>query len=277
VGRWLRDYVDAVDINMIRWLIALAVLLPFGWRVLHRERAIIIEHLPLVLTLGILGVALFQTLLYIAFQTTTAINAVLILSTCPVFIALGNGIFNKEWIAKIAALGIAVSLCGALVLISHGQLSTLQQLNFYPGDLWMLLASFIWAMYSIALKRRPPTLSQTSLLLSTIIIGLVILVPWSLINSSTHALSGLTLKVYGGLLYLGVFASVLAFMCWNRGVELVGSNKAGIFLHLIPAFTAVLSFLLLNEGLTYYHIVGAALIFGGIILTTRNKRHSIVK
>ena len=269
VGRWLRDYVNAVDINLIRWLLAFFILLPFCLRPFIKEQEIIRKNGSLILLLGILGVAIFQTLLYLAFQTTTAVNAVLILSACPVIIVLINGFLYREWLSITASLGVTISLIGTLVIISRGQWSILKNLEFYSGDLWMLLASSTWAIYSIALKYKPTTLSSSSLLFSTVIAGLCVLLPWHFIYEEPRELLPWSAAVYWNLLYLAAFASVLAFVCWNRGVMLIGASKAGVFMHLIPLFTAILSFFILKEGVTVYHLIGAALVFSGIALTSK--------
>ncbi len=254
---------------MARWVIALAFLLPLGWQTLHKQRKLIFEHLRLIVLLGIFGITLFQTLMYEALQTTTAVNAVLLLSTCPVFIVIGNTLYYREALGLLTVCGVCLSLCGAIVLISHGDIATLLQLNFYTGDLLMLIACLTWAIYSIALNKKPAGLSQLSLLLSTTIVGVIVLIIWSLFSDRQHPISSWSTDVFGALVFLGVFSSVVAFLCWNRGVELIGSNNAGVFLHLIPLFTALLSYALLGEGLSVYHLVGAVLIFSGIAVFSK--------
>jgi len=271
VGRLLREHVEPIDLNLMRWLIALLIMLPFTWRLLQRESAIIMQNKRFILLLGILGVAAFQSLTYLSLQTTTAINALLLISTCPALIVAGNILFYREWVGWPAFTGILLSFIGTLALISHGSITAFYQLAFFPGDLWMLLASLTWAVYSVILKNKPPSLSQPTMLVSSVIVGVVILSLLSLVGStgstSNHQIWDNTF--YLSLLYLGIFPSVLAFICWNRGVELAGANKAGVFLHLMPVFGAFLSFFLLGEGLEFFHLAGAILVFSGIALTTR--------
>ena len=269
VGRWLRDYLSPVDINLIRWSLALMILLPFCWGPLWRERALMRRHWLLIVLLGVTGVAVFQTLLYLSLQTTSAINASLITSTCPIMITLGNGLLYREWLSAKATLGVLISLIGVVVLISHGQWANVANLQFYPGDLWMLLANLVWAIYSIGLRHKPAQLSQASLLLSTAIVGLLVLLPWGLLETNSRDFQPLNTTVYLNLFYVVLFPSILAFICWNRGVALIGSGQAGIFLHLIPVFTAGLSVIFLGEGVAAYHLLGALLVFGGIALTAR--------
>ncbi len=245
-------------------------MLPFTWRLLRREYAIIMQNKWFILLLGALGVAAFQSLAYLSLKTTTAINALLLISTCPALIVAGNMLFYRDWIGWPALTGVLLSFMGTLVLISHGDISIFHQLAFFPGDLWMLLASLTWAIYSVLLKNKPKSLSQLAMLVSSAIVGVVILALLSIVSSTSNSdYQVWNNTFYLGLLYLGVFPSVLAFICWNRGVELAGANKAGIFLHLMPVFGAILSFLLLGEGLELFHLAGAILVFGGIALATK--------
>lgn len=271
VGRLLREYVGPIDLNLMRWLIALSIMLPFTWRLLRRESTIIMQNKWFILLLGILGVAAFQSLTYLSLQTTTAINALLLISTCPVLIVAGNIVFYREWVGWTVFTGVLLSFMGTLVLISHGNISTFYQLAFFPGDLWMLLASLTWAAYSVLLKNKPTSLSQFSMLVSSVVAGVVILSLLSLVDSTANSgdYHPWDRTFYLSLLYLGLFPSVLAFICWNRGVELVGANKAGVFLHLMPVFGALLSFFLLGEALEPFHLTGAILVFSGIALTSR--------
>lgn len=271
VGRWLAPYADAIDINLYRWLLAFFLLLPFCIKPLVKEWRVIRRQLAWIILLSVMGVVVFQSLLYLAFQTTTAVSAALILSVCPIVITLSNALIFREYLGFSSVIGVLISLGGVTVLISHGAWSNMQSLQFKTGDLWMLLASIVWAVYSIALKRKPKQLSSSSLLFSTVIIGLFLLMLASFFYQEQRVLQNWHSGVYINLLYLAVFPSIAAFLCWNRGVALIGSSKAGIFLHLIPFFSALLSFLLLGEGIKGYHCIGAILVFGGIALVARKQ------
>ncbi len=250
-------------------MIAIIIFLPIAYKALRKDYDLILKHWPFIALLGILGVASFQTFLYLSLQTTTVINALLLLSLCPVLIFIGNILFYRELPSQLAMAGLALSFFGTMVLISHGQIHILKTLSFAPGDLWILLASAIWAAYSIALRKRPSGLSQSSMLFGSMVTGVLFLIPMSLLNSPSEQLLDWTINVYVALLYLAVFPSILAFICWNRGVELAGSSKAGGFLHLIPLFGAGLSVIFLGEGIALFHLIGAVFVFGGIALTTK--------
>lgn len=267
-GRALGGDVSALGLNFLRWSLALAILLPVAAPELRRSGRELLHSWKYLLGLGLTGVAGFHVLVYKALQHTTATNALLVLSTAPAVImllsraTLGERIEMRQW------WGIAVSFAGALVLICHGDLAALRALRLGSGELWMLAAVPTWSAYSVLLKRRPPSLPQRSMLAVSTAFGLLWMSP--LVAYSPQVLDiAWTPPIAAGLAYIGIGASVIAFLCWNRGVTLVGPARAGVYLHLMPVFGAVLAFAILGEALHVYHAVGAALVFTGVVLTQR--------
>ncbi|MFT7491505.1 MAG: drug/metabolite transporter (DMT)-like permease [Pseudohongiellaceae bacterium] len=254
--------------NLIRWSLALVIMLPFVYRSIQSEYRMIFRHWRIISILGVLGIASFQVFLYLALQTTAVVNALLLLSLCPVLIFTGNVIFYRELPPAKACIGITVSLLGVFTVISHGAIDVLKDFAFGIGDFWMLLASSTWAAYSIALRSKPKAISQLHMLFSSAVVGVSALAVAALVVTSTSIIDNWDLPTYLSLAYLAFVPSVLAFICWNRGVELLGANQAGAFLHLIPLFGAFLSLILLGEKLALYHLAGALLIFAGIALTS---------
>lgn len=270
VGRALRGAATPVTLNFWRWLIALMILLPVCIPVMRQQRVLILQSWRLIALLGITGIAAFHVCVYQALRDTTAINALLFLSLTPVTIVSGSWLLYDDQVTSRQSAGIALSLTGAVVVICHGDVARLIALQFNRGDLWMLAAMLLWAIYSVALKRKPLHLAQKSLLGSSVIVGMVIMTPlYAGFGQSPATMLTSGIQTLGGLLYISLFASVFSYFFWNRGVAELGPNKAGIFLHLMPLFGAVLSFILLGEGLKLFHWIGAALIFTGIILATR--------
>lgn len=269
VGRALREAITPVWLTFGRWLVAALVLLPLAGRALWQTRAQVGRAWRLVLFLSLSGVVLFQLCVYYALQTTTAVNALIFLSLTPVVIALMGRLWFGERLDGRQWLGIGISLLGALVIIGRGNPAFLTALRFNRGDVLMLVAVCLWAAYSHALRHRPAALSQTVLLTASVLVGVGVLTPlvgwlwWR--GEVVH----MTPTVLAGVAYVGVCASVLAFLFWNWGVGVVGANRAGVFLHLMPLFGAVLSFLVLGEGIHMYHVVGAVGILGGIGLMGR--------
>lgn len=265
-GRALGDSVSAVGLNFWRWSLALIILLPLAAREALRFKTAIMGAWRYLALLGLTGVAGFHILVYKALEYTTATNALLVLSTAPAAImvlsraALGEPIRPRQW------LGIAVSFAGAVVLICRGDLAALRALQLGRGELWMLAAVPAWSAYSVLLKRRPQPLPQRSTLTVSTAIGLLWMAPLVLASPAVLRIDW-TPAVAAGIVYIAVGASVTAFLCWNRGVALVGPVRAGAYIHLMPLFGALLAFGLLGESLQPYHALGAMLVFAGIGFT----------
>ncbi len=267
VGRFVHDQVLPVSLTMWRWLIALAVLLPFTAPVLLRQRHLIRRYWELIAVLGVTGTALFHALVYQALRFTEAINAALFLSTTPVVIVGLSWLLFRDPITTRQALGIFISLCGVMAIIMRGDFGLLLQLQFNKGDVWMLAAVPNWALYCVLLRRLPPEFHPLALLTATVAFGLIMLTPfylWELVKVGAFEFNAVTVA---SVFYVGLFASVIAYICWNRGVALVGATRAGLFMHLVPIFSAVLAISILGEYLRIFHLVGIALVFSGIYLT----------
>lgn len=268
VGRALREQVDPIALNLYRWSIAGVLVLPFALRPLWTHREQLLRHWPVIVGLGLTGLAGFQTCVYYAVRETEALNALLILQATPVVILLGAASLYGDRITPRRAAAILVAAVGAVVLITRGSPRDLFALGLNRGDLWMLLAVVLWAAYSLLLKRRP-AVPQTVLLAASIVIGLAVLVPAWWLTGGPAARPPLSREALLGVGYIGVFASFLAFLCWNTGVSRLGPGTAGTFMYLMPLYGAVLGYLILGEGVELFHLAGAALIFGGLGLMQR--------
>lgn len=273
VGRAFRDDFSPLGLNFWRWTIALAVLLPFAWRNIWETRAAILTEWKALLGMGILGISLFNMIIYLGLRYTTAVNGVLIHSSQPVVIVLLSWMLLGDRISKRQGVGIAVSLAGVLVLVSQGDIENLLGLSFNRGDIVMALGVPVWGLYTILLRRKPAGLNPIGLLAVLFAIGTAILAPGYIAAELwVRPQVNLNLVSLGGLLYVGLISSVLGLVFYNNGVAALGPAVAGLFLHLIPVFTIVLAWLILGEALQWYHFPGVALIFGGIFLTTRGRR-----
>ncbi|RCX26299.1 DMT family transporter [Thioalbus denitrificans] len=271
IGRAVRLEVPPIGLAFWRWALALAILLPFSWRLLARHWPVIRAHLPLLVVMGILGVTNFNTFVYLGLQTTTATNAVLLLSTTPVIIVGLSRLLHHEPVRPRQLLGIVLSLGGVLAIIARGDPQVLAGLSLAAGDLWVLAAVVSWALYSVLLQRRPAGLDPLAFLVFTIVAGVVTLAPFYLWESATGAVVRPSLVTLATVGYVAVFASILAFIFWNRAVAEVGPNRAGQFIHLIPVFGTLLSVVFLDERLHAYHLAGIVLIVAGIRLTTARR------
>ncbi|WP_455221675.1 DMT family transporter [Kaarinaea lacus] len=271
VGRALRDQVQPIPLNFWRWTIALLIILYFSFRVVRQHRVLLLQHWRFILVLAITGIAGFHIGVYQALQTTTAINALLFLSISPVMIVIGSRLAFHEPILLRQVMGIIISLLGVVALLTHGEPRKLLGLQFNVGDLWMLMSVLLWSTYSVILKQKPVELPQAALLSATIFIGVVVMTPLYIATKSEGFGLEFNYSTVGGLLYISIFASVVAYFCWNYGVSRIGPNRAGAYLHLMPLFGAVLSMVFLGERIRVYHLVGALLIATGIGLASRTK------
>jgi len=268
VGRLSHADIPPLGLTFWRWSVAALIMLPFVGRELWQHRSQIRAHFGLLFVLALTGMAMFHAFTYIALGTTTAINATFVLAAMPMVIPLVSLLVGDEHLNARQGLGIAISIVGVGIVISRAQVSVLMNLEFTPGDVWVLGGVLAWSVYSVVLRRKPATLPPMVLLVSCMLIAIVILLPfyvWEVLN-----VGGFALNVQNGLVigYVATFASILAFICWNTGVARIGANKAGLFIHLIPLFASVLSIVFLGESLKTYHFLAIGPILLGLYLTT---------
>jgi drug/metabolite transporter (DMT)-like permease len=272
LGRALHETFDPVTLNFWRWLVALAVLVPFAARGLAGKLGLIRRHLGILLLLALTGVTLFQTLVYVGLRSTTTVNAVLLNSSAPLFMLACSWVIERERATRRQLAGVLISLAGILVILSHGALDNLLALEVHAGDALILFAMPIWGVYSVLLKRRPPGLGGLELLCVIAVAGTLMLAPVYALEAVRGAPPAVTPASLAGVLYIGIGASVLGFVFWNRGVSHVGANAAGFTLHLLPAFGTVLAIVFLGETFAPFHAVGIATIVAGVVLATRQAR-----
>lgn len=268
VGRALRDDIDPAALTFFRWLISLAIFVPFVGREFVSHIPVVLREWRLVVALGATGIALFHPLVYIAVQHTSATNALLTFSLSPVVILVCVSIGSGRRPAGRELAGVLVSMAGAAVLITRGDFAVLTSSGVNIGDLWMLVAVVVWAAYSLLLRRRPADLPQTVALTSSIAIALPMLLPFTLFAASGTPIH-LPTPVLLATLYIAVFGSVIGFMFWSYGVADLGPARAGQFVHLMPVFGAALSFVFLGEPLSFAQVFGAGLVLSGIVLIER--------
>ncbi|WP_419174572.1 DMT family transporter [Desulfosediminicola sp.] len=268
ISRGMHTEIPPFTLAFWRWMTALLILLSFAVVHLWRQRELARTHSRFIILQGILGVGGFNTMVYLAMQTTTAINAVLVNSSIPVLIAVCSWVLYKEIMSVRQCFGVLVSLTGVVLIIAHGELAHLLQVSFNRGDLYMLVAAVIWALYSANLKRYPQGLHPLAYQSGIVMVGLVVLLPLYLYEMASGKVMSVTPGSVATIVYVALFASILAYIFWNRAVRDVGANKAGPFIHLMPVFSAILAVLFLGEKIYSYHLQGIALIFTGIAMTT---------
>jgi len=259
------DSIPPFSLAFLRWIAASVIILPLAWPYLKKDWKPARKSWGRLLVMSVLGVSAFNTLLYIAVQTTSATNIGLISSIFPASIALLSYIVLKVSIARFQLVGMTVSFLGVLLVILRGDLSVMTSLKFVEGDLWMIACIVCGSFYSILLHERPD-MHPLSFLAAIILLGTIALLPfylWDLLQGRYLSLSG---QVVATILFMAVFPSILSFLFWNRGIELLGANHAALFLNLVPVLTAAMAFVFLGEVLKWYHFAGLVMIIGGMLL-----------
>ena len=254
-------------LSFFRWFLAFLILLPFTLSEIKKKLDIYKENFFLMISVSILGVAVFNSLSYISLRTTLVINASLMTSITPVLIIVFSWFIYKTKTTYSQFAGIFLSLIGALCIVLKGNIANLLNLNFTPGDLWMLTAVFSWGLYSVLLKKIDNRLSQLATLEVMIIIGLIFIFPFYVYESLNNGFFPNKIIDFYMIFYVSIFAGIISFFCWNKGVSVIGANRAGLFLHLIPVFSSIWAIYFLNETFSFYHFIGALFIVTGIILS----------
>jgi len=272
LGRALRDLFEPNALNFWRWLVAVLVLAPFALPRLGGRLPAIRRSAGLLFTLSLLGVALFQSLVYSGLKTTTAVNAVLLNSSMPAFMLLCSWAIERECGTARQVAGMLISLAGILVILSRGDPASLVRLQFHSGDALILLAMPVWGVYSVLLKRRPAELDGITFLFVISLIGTVLLLPAVALEAYYAPPRMPGIGGVAAVLYVALAASVGAFICWNRGVAIVGANAAGFTVHLLPAFGTLLAIAFLGESFHLFHAAGIATILVGVLVATGRRR-----
>ena len=272
IGRAFSSDIQPITISYLRWTTALIVILPFTIKSMISQSTIIKDNLLILIFMGAFGVAGFNTFAYLGLNQTTATNALLINSFIPILIILLSRIMPGTPITVAKLVGILISTSGVLLLVSRGEIDNLLTFKINQGDLWVLLAALVWAIYSISLRWRPKGLSAPVFLSFTMIIGVLFLSPLYWFNLLGEPSFVVSTENVVAIAYVALFASIGAFLFWNQGVKIVGAGTAGQFIHLMPVFGTIMAIVFLDERLFWFHVAGALLIGSGIYLSLKNPR-----
>jgi drug/metabolite transporter (DMT)-like permease len=272
VGRAIHEQIPPFTLNFWRWTVSLLLILPVSWISLREQWPLLMRHWKWVLPMAAIAATIFQSMVYLGLQSTTALNGALIVALVPVVVVMIAAAILGDRIGSRQGLGILLSLAGAVVVIVRGELSVLRTLSFNPGDLWILAAVPVWSLYTVLLKRWPAGLHRMSFLAAMAMIGVVLQFPfyaweWA---SGRHML--VTPESITAIAYTALFASFLAFVFYNKAMERTTPAVAGLFHHLHPAFTALLGMAFLGERMGWHHALGIAFIVLGLYLTTTARR-----
>jgi len=263
------DVLPPITLAALRWTTATIALLPFVFKYMKREKDAIIGNIWPLLVAAISGVTMFNTLVYISARTTDTVNMALFATTTPIFVVILARIFLGERISAFRATGLVIAISGMLTIATRGHLDILLNMTFRVGDLWMLFAGLLWAIYSILVKKKPEGVSQYSFLGTVFLLGVIPLIPAAIIEQQFYPPWTVTPAIIGATLYIGLGASLAAFFLWNSAVMIVGPGTCSLFQYFMPVFSGIGSFFLLGQPITISHAIGFVLIFTGVVLATR--------
>jgi drug/metabolite transporter (DMT)-like permease len=273
VGRLAAGHIPPVTLSFLRWSFAFLIILPFAWKHLKRDWGAIRSHLGTMIFLSVIGISAFNTLQYWALEHTQALNTLLLQSAGPLFVAVWSLILLGVRLTLAQAGGIALSLIGVLVILLHGDLTALTSIEFNKGDIIFTVALAIFGLYSVLSLKRPQ-IHGLSFVGFTFGCGAVCLVPlwiWELFTRPVMQLDAANLL---SLFYVAVFPSTLAYLCFNRGVQLIGANRAAPFFHVVPVFGSAMAIVFLGERPQLFHVIGFALVLTGVFVASRKPAHA---
>ncbi len=252
-----------------RWIVAWLIILPFSLPHVKRERGALLENKGKLVVLSLFSVAMYNSLLYVAAQFTTAMNMSIVTAAFPAITILFAWILIKEVPDRTQVTGVFIAALGMLAIIFRGSLANVFSLAFNAGDLLVVAAVLSWAIYSVFLRKFRLPVHPLTLLTLTVSLGVIMIFPFFLLETLRADLFRFTLKNAYILLFLALFPSLLAYLFWNQGVLKVGPGRAAFFLYLLPVFGSLLAYLFLGEEFQLYHLAGSVLIFIGLYLAIK--------
>lgn len=271
LARAVAGEIPPIMLAQIRWIGASLLLTPFAWRYVRNDWPVIRKKLPLMLLLAFTGITIYNTLAYLGLQHTTALNGLLLQSAAPLVIGFWSLALFGDAMTPRQLAGTLISLLGVLIILTGGQPDILLSLDFNIGDILFFCALLFYGIYSAVLRKKPK-IHWVSFLWFTVVFGAIMLLPAFFWELETGPSTELSWRSFAAFAYVILFASLMAYGCFNRGVELIGANRAGPFFHLMPLFGSLMAILFLGEQPALFHATGYGLILLGVILAQRKSR-----
>jgi len=273
VGKIAAGHVPPVTLSFLRWFFAFLIILVLSWRHLLQDWNAIRGKLGIMVLLSITGISAFNTMQYWSLEHTQAINTLLLQPTAPLFVAMWSLVLFGTRLTAAQAVGILLSLVGVLVIMLRGDLTSLKDINFNRGDLIFVLALLIFGLYSVLTVKRP-AIHPLSFVAFTFGCGAACLIPFFIGELQARPVMAIDAPNLLTLFYVAVFPSTVAYLCFNRGVALIGANRAAPFFHLVPVFGTVMSILFLGEHPQLFHFIGFALVLTGVFVASRKPQNN---
>lgn len=271
VGRLAAGHIPPVTLSFLRWSLAFIIILPLAWKHLVSDWGAIRARLGTMVVLSVTGIGAFNTLQYWALEHTEALNTLLLQSSGPLFVAAWSLILLGVRLTLAQACGIVLSLTGVLVILLRGELTTLASIEFNKGDLIFTVALAIFGLYSVLSLKRPQ-IHGLSFVGFTFGCGAATLIPLLIVELVSRPVMQINTTNLLTLFYVAVFPSTLAYLCFNRGVQLIGANRAAPFFHVVPVFGSVMAIVFLGEHPQVFHLIGFALVLTGVFVASRKPR-----
>lgn len=270
VGRLAAGHIPPVTLAFLRWTIAFFLLLPFAWKHLVRDWPAIRGKLGIMMLVSTTGIGVFNTLQYWSLEYTTALNTLLFQSAGPLIVAIWSLLLLGVRLTLAQAFGVFLSMTGVVVILMHGDVTALSNISFNKGDLIFLVAMVFFSLYSVLTLKRP-VIHGLSFAVFTFGAGAAVLIPlliWELITRPVMVVDAKNLLSIG---YVALFPSIIAYLCFNRGIQLIGANRAAPFFHLVPVFGSVMAIVFLGEQPQLFHLIGFALVLTGVYVASRKQ------
>ena len=270
VGKFASIYeVPPFSLNFYRWFFAWLILAPFTIPEIIKKKDYIISNYKLFIVLGVTSITIFNSIVYYSLNFTQVISGVLMISTIPVMIMLFSSILKIEKTNIFQVIGVILSFLGVIIIITKANFEILKNLNFNKGDITMVIAMLSWALYSTLLKKQKYEISQLSLLQVVMTFGLIFLIPIYFIEYQLGFRITLEKPFFLILSYVVLLPGLASFILWIKGISIIGANRSGVFLHLMPIMSAIMAMIIFNEKFMFYHMLGACFIISGILLSNK--------
>ena len=275
VGKAASTYeIPPFSLNFYRWFFAFLILFPFTYKEVINKKDYVFENLGLFIILGITSITIFNSIVYYSLYYTQVISGILMISTIPVWILFFASFLKIERTNLFQILGVILSLTGVLFIVTKADIQLIKELEFNKGDLSIVIGMLSWAIYSALLRKKTHPISQLALLEIIIICGFIFLVPIYFIEMSFGNKIILGLPFILTLGYVVLFPGIFAFLFWIKGIDIIGANRSGVFLHLMTIFGALMAIVILGEKFMFYHFLGAIFIIAGITLSNKSKKNA---
>jgi len=261
--------IPPLTLNVFRWISVWIILIPFTYKEIYKNYTYIRKNFLVISFMGVITISTFNSVVYFALNYTQVINAVLVLAVIPAVTIVLSSLMKIEKTNFFQILGLILSIIGVGSIISNGDIQRIASLSFNKGDLWMLICVFTWALYSTLLKKHKFKFSQFSLIQLMVSVGVLFLIPQYFYEQSIGLEVNFNKAFFLILFYVVVFPAIAAYYCWQKGIEIIGPNRATMFIQLMPLFSAVMAIIIFNEKFALYHFAGSAFIVSGIYLSNK--------